>query len=158
MSIAICPKCKSPNDDTRYDGAWLVCAICNNRWFPSAATVDSIPTAEIPQVRKVTSKPLPTPAKPELVTRSVSGEYLPDEPDTDGDNDVIDTLNDLLECCRDGEYGFRECAAHTKSKDIQTLLVRRAEDCSAAAMELQVLIRKMGGEAEEGGTVIAPAL
>ncbi len=83
MSIAICPKCKSPNDDTRYDGAWLVCAICNNRWFPSAATVDSIPTTEIPQVRKVISKPLPTPAKSPLVTRSVSGEYLPDEPDTD---------------------------------------------------------------------------
>lgn len=82
----------------------------------------------------------------------------PNEPTTDGDDDAIDTLNDLLECCRDGEYGFRECAAQTKAQDIQTLLVRRAEDCSAAAMELQVLIRKMGGEAEEGGTVIAPAL
>lgn len=82
MSIVICPKCKSPNDDQSLAGGWLLCTICNNRWFPSAATIDSLPTAEIQQPRKVTVKPLPTPETGGLVTRSASGEYLPDEPET----------------------------------------------------------------------------
>lgn len=69
------------------------------------------------------------------------------------DDDAIDTLNDLLETCRDGEYGFRECAVHTTSQDIKTLLDRRAEDCRTAAAELEMLIKQMGGKADEGGTV-----
>ena len=71
--------------------------------------------------------------------------------DVDRD-DVIETLNDLLESCRDGEYGFRECAGHTKAQDIQTLMNRHADECHAAGVELQELIRQLGGEAEEGGS------
>jgi serine/threonine protein kinase len=83
MSIVTCPKCKSPNDDAQFSGSWMVCAICSNRWFPSAATIDSLPTTEIPQPRpgtpKATTKAMPSPA----VRAGGSGEYLPDEPDTD---------------------------------------------------------------------------
>ncbi len=83
MSIVTCPKCKSPNDDAQFSGSWMVCAICNNRWFPSAATIDSLPTTEIPQPRpgtpKVTTKAMPSP----VARTGGSGEYLPDEPDTD---------------------------------------------------------------------------
>jgi uncharacterized protein (TIGR02284 family) len=68
-------------------------------------------------------------------------------------DDAVDVLNNLLETCRDGEYGFRECAEHTKAQDIRSLLARRADDCRSAAVELQALIRQMGGEIEEGGTV-----
>ena len=73
--------------------------------------------------------------------------------DDHGPDDLIDTLNDLLESCRDGEFGFRECAAHTKAADIQSLLGRRADDCRAGAMELQSLIKQLGGKPEEGGSV-----
>ncbi len=30
--------------------------------------------------------------------------------------EVVSTLNDLIETCKDGEYGFRECAEHAKSE------------------------------------------
>ncbi len=84
MSIVYCPKCKSPNDDELLDGSWLVCAICSNRWFPSAATIDSLPTAEIPQAKpKAAVRPVTTPGMPGAVPRTSSGEYLPDEPDSD---------------------------------------------------------------------------
>ena len=73
--------------------------------------------------------------------------------DDHGPDDLIDTLNDLLESCRDGEFGFRECAAHTKAPDIQSLLGRRADDCHAGALELQSLIKQLGGKPEEGGSV-----
>lgn len=68
-------------------------------------------------------------------------------------NDVVDTLNDLLEACRDGEYGFRECAEHTQGPDIKTLLLRHADECRAAGVELQTLIGQLGGEADEGGSM-----
>ncbi|HYW57861.1 MAG TPA: PA2169 family four-helix-bundle protein [Polaromonas sp.] len=66
--------------------------------------------------------------------------------------DVIDTLNDLVESCRDGEYGFRECAEHIKAQDIKTLLLRHAEECRTAAAELATQVRQLGGDIDEGGT------
>ena len=69
------------------------------------------------------------------------------------DSDVVDTLNDLLECCRDGEFGFRECAEHCKEADIKTLLGRHAQECRSASQELVTLIRQYGGTADEGGSV-----
>ncbi len=81
-----------------------------------------------------------------------SNAYTTDRDPEDINEDAIDTLNDLLECCRDGEYGFRECAEHTQAPDIKTILGQRAEDCRMAAVDLQALIVKMGGEPEEGGT------
>ena len=37
-------------------------------------------------------------------------------------DDVIATLNDLIETSRDGEEGFRQCAESVKSADIEDLL------------------------------------
>lgn len=69
------------------------------------------------------------------------------------DNDeVIDTLNSLLESSRDGEFGFTECAEHVKAQDIKTLLLRHADECRGAAAELAGQIRQLGGEPDEGGT------
>ena len=70
------------------------------------------------------------------------------------DNDeVIDTLNDLLETSRDGEYGFNTSAEHAKSAEIKTMLMRHAGECREAGLELQTLIRQLGGEADDGGSV-----
>ena len=68
-------------------------------------------------------------------------------------DDVIDTLNKLLECSRDGQYGFSACAEHTEALDIKTLLVRRSMDCRTAAAELETAIRQLSGTVDEGGSV-----
>ena len=70
-------------------------------------------------------------------------------PDT---KDTIDTLNDLLESCRDGEFGFRTSAEQAKSSDIQTLLLRRSSECNEAGLELQREIIRLGGKPADGGT------
>ena len=75
-----------------------------------------------------------------------------DNDDMDND-DVIDTLNNLLESCRDGEYGFRECGSHTVAQDIKTLMLRHADECRDASVELQGLIRQLGGKPDEGGSM-----
>ena len=56
--------------------------------------------------------------------------------DIDND-DVADVLNDLLESCRDGEYGFRTSAENADSPDLKTLFLRHSAECGAAALELE---------------------
>jgi len=67
-------------------------------------------------------------------------------------DDVIDVLNDLVENCRDGEYGFKACADHTKATELNELFHSRARECNSAALELQALVTQLGGTAETGGT------
>lgn len=71
--------------------------------------------------------------------------------------ETIDTLNDLIENCRDGEYGFRACVEHVKADDIRALFNRRAEDCALAARQLQAHVARLGGKPENGGTVAGAA-
>lgn len=68
-------------------------------------------------------------------------------------NDAIDTLNDLVETCKDGEYGFRSCAEHVEGTSLKQTLNRYADECRAAAAELQSLVVSMGGKADDSGTV-----
>ena len=97
------------------------------------------------QLSSMTSSTVFTP----LSTSGASGANT-----VDINEDAIDTLNDLLEVCRDGEYGFRECAAHTKASDLKAVLDQRADDCRLAGNDLMTLIRQLGGECEEGGTAM----
>ena len=80
------------------------------------------------------------------------GAYPTGRDPKDTQQDAINTLNELLESCRDGEFGFRECAAHTTALDIKSILNQLASQCRFAATELQALIVEMGGEPDEGGT------
>ena len=66
--------------------------------------------------------------------------------------DVIDTLNDLIETCHDGEYGFRACAEHSKGQNLKVLFQRRAFECGEAAAELHKQVLRLGGTPEDGGT------
>jgi len=66
--------------------------------------------------------------------------------------EVVDVLNDLLENSRDGEYGFRTCAAEVESAEMKRLFSDRAVGCAQAASELAQLIASLGGKPAEGGT------
>jgi len=68
------------------------------------------------------------------------------------DTDVIARLNELIEACKDGEYGFRACAEHVSSDELRSLLERRAGECEQAAKELQAQVALLGGEPDTKGT------
>jgi uncharacterized protein (TIGR02284 family) len=70
-------------------------------------------------------------------------------------SDVIDTLNDLIETCKDGENGFRECADNVKSESLKTLFNTYAGHCAQSAAELQSEVRRLGGDPERTGSVSA---
>ena len=63
-------------------------------------------------------------------------------------------LNDLVETCKDGEYGFKACAEHAKRGDLKSLFLQRADDCRGGAQELQQQVRSLGGNVEEGGSAM----
>jgi uncharacterized protein (TIGR02284 family) len=67
-------------------------------------------------------------------------------------DDVVDALNDLAECCKDGEYGFRACAEQAKREDLKSVFLQRADDCRRGAQELYEQIRAFGGKIDEGGS------
>lgn len=69
--------------------------------------------------------------------------------------DIIDTLNDLIETSKDGEYGFRASAEYLRDPQVKQLLVNRADDCMRAVRELQALVAQYGGKAEDKGSAAA---
>jgi uncharacterized protein (TIGR02284 family) len=69
----------------------------------------------------------------------------------DTDN-TIDTLNNLIETSKDGEYGFRTGAEHARDPRIKQLFMKRADECAQAARELQQHVVQLGGSAEDSGS------
>ncbi|MEO8249117.1 MAG: PA2169 family four-helix-bundle protein [Burkholderiales bacterium] len=66
---------------------------------------------------------------------------------------VIKLLNDLIETCKDGEYGFRISGDQTKSAELKSMLQQRAADCAAAAAQLQDQVFALGGSPDTGGSI-----
>lgn len=68
------------------------------------------------------------------------------------DKQTIHTLNNLIETCKDGEYGFKTSADHAQDPQIKSLFLTRSQDCRQAAAELQALVVQQGGKPEDSGT------
>src|SRR5437763_9520458 len=68
-------------------------------------------------------------------------------------DDVIHTLNDLIETSLDGESGFQTCADYTQNPTLKTFFLEKAERCREGAAQLQQLIRQMGGDPDRQGSM-----
>ncbi|GAB3247174.1 ferritin-like domain-containing protein [Chitinimonas naiadis] len=68
-------------------------------------------------------------------------------------DDIIDTLNDLIETSNDGAYGFDQCAQYASATELKNLFRMRANECQQAARELAELVTAHGGKPDTGGTV-----
>src|ERR1019366_6835741 len=66
-------------------------------------------------------------------------------------NDVIKTMNDLIETSRDGEQGFRTCAQGVTN--LKALFEAAARRCAEGAAELEAKVRGLGGQPAQGGSV-----
>ena len=86
------------------------------------------------------------------VNRNYLGADEAVETEAMSNDEVVDVLNDLLENCRDGEYGFRVCAEEVEPGPVQQVFERRAAGCRAAEAELLPLIAAYGGQPADGGT------
>ena len=65
---------------------------------------------------------------------------------------ITSTLNDLIETCRDGQNGFREATENVKSPDLKAFLNEVATERAQFVDELQLEVRRLGGEPETTGS------
>ena len=72
-------------------------------------------------------------------------------------DNVIDTLNDLIETCKDGEHGFLECAENVKNGELKLIFTTGAQRCAEAAAELQSQVARLGGSPQRTGSLAGSA-
>ncbi|MEJ7711423.1 MAG: PA2169 family four-helix-bundle protein [Pyrinomonadaceae bacterium] len=70
-------------------------------------------------------------------------------------DDVISTLNNLIETLKDGENGFRTAADGVTSAQVKTLFHTFSQQRAQFAAELQSEVRRLGGDPEKTGSVAA---
>jgi uncharacterized protein (TIGR02284 family) len=68
-------------------------------------------------------------------------------------NEVIKTLNNLVEISRDGERGFRTAAQEARDPQLRNIFESAASRCADGARELESQITTMGGSPSHGGSV-----
>ena len=68
-------------------------------------------------------------------------------------DDVISTLNGLIETCKDGQDGFKESAEGVERSDLKSLFYEFSQQRSQFAGELQQLVQQLGGDAENTGSM-----
>ena len=72
-------------------------------------------------------------------------------------NDVIKTLNDLIETSEDGMKGFSEAAEKATDASLKDEFGKRSQQCAASIQELQSCVRTLGGEPADSGSVTGAA-
>lgn len=67
--------------------------------------------------------------------------------------DTVSVLNHLIEISKDGEEGYLKSAEDIESQKLKSYLLRRSADVKQSVLELQNLVRELGGTPSESSTV-----
>ncbi len=70
-------------------------------------------------------------------------------------DDVISTLNNLIETCKDGQTGFQTAAEGVNNSELKTFFYNYSQQRAQFAGELQNEVRRLGGDPEKTGSVAA---
>lgn len=70
-------------------------------------------------------------------------------------DDVISTLNNLIETCKDGQTGFQTAAEGVNNSELKTLFYNYSQQRAQFAGELQNEVLRLGGDPEKTGSVAA---
>jgi uncharacterized protein (TIGR02284 family) len=68
---------------------------------------------------------------------------------------VVSTLNSLIETCRDGQDGFKSAAEGVKNEELKELFHSYSRERAGFAGELQDEVRRLGGDTQKSGSVTA---
>ena len=82
----------------------------------------------------------------------MNNEYGTTTPDNNmesiSNDDVISSINTLIETCKDGQEGFQQAAEGVQNSQLKTLFYEFAQQRAQFAGELQGLVRELGGDPE----------
>ena len=69
-------------------------------------------------------------------------------------NELIDTLNTLIETSRDGDKGFTACAEDAKDASLRAYFTLCATRCRQSVPPLEELVTRLGGTPEQLGSIL----
>jgi len=84
---------------------------------------------------------------------SSSGEGFNQSSSTVSNDDAISKLNDLIEICKDGQNGFKEAAEGIEDSGLKSTFYEYSQQRSEFVGTLQELVRSLGGDPEQSGSV-----
>src|SRR5262245_13417243 len=70
-------------------------------------------------------------------------------------DDVISTLNGLIETCKDGQEGFKTAAEGVGDTSLKKLFYEYSQQRAQFVGELQSEVRNLGGDPEKSGSMAA---
>ena len=68
-------------------------------------------------------------------------------------DEVVSTLNNLIETCKDGQQGFKSAAEGVEKTQLKTFFYEMDQQRSQFVGELQTLVRGLGGDPETTGSL-----
>lgn len=74
---------------------------------------------------------------------------------TINNDDVISTINGLIEICKDGQDGFKDAAEGIERSDLKTIFYEFSQQRSEFVGVLQETVRSIGGDPEKSGSFAA---
>ena len=73
--------------------------------------------------------------------------------DAPTNDDVISTLNGLIETCKDGQEGFKQAAEGVERADLKKLFYEFSQQRAGYVGDLQSLVQTLGGDPEKSGSI-----
>jgi uncharacterized protein (TIGR02284 family) len=72
---------------------------------------------------------------------------------TTSNDDVISTINGLIQTCKDGQEGFQESAEAIQDSQLKSVFYEFGQQRAKFTGELQTLVRELGGDPEDSGSI-----
>jgi len=88
-------------------------------------------------------------------TSSMTSDTINNGSENFTNSDIVSTLNELIETCKDGQEGFKQAAEGVERSDLKSLFYEFSQQRSQFAGELQSLVQSLGGDPENTGSVAA---
>lgn len=85
-------------------------------------------------------------------TSSMTSSTLNNGTENFSNSDVVSTLNELIETCKDGQEGFKQAAEGVERSDLKSLFFEFSQQRAHFAGELQSLVQNFGEEPETSGS------
>ncbi|NNF00627.1 MAG: PA2169 family four-helix-bundle protein [Pyrinomonadaceae bacterium] len=68
-------------------------------------------------------------------------------------NEIISSLNNLIETCKDGQEGFRQASEGVEDSDLKSIFSEYSLQRAQMAGELQQIVSGLGGEPEDSSSL-----
>ncbi|MBX3245100.1 MAG: PA2169 family four-helix-bundle protein [Acidobacteria bacterium] len=90
--------------------------------------------------------PISTPQPPEFAPELIRDPLNQNE-------DLISTLNGMIETCRDGQEGFKQAAEGINDPEIKKEFYQYSQQRASFVGDLQDIVRTLGGDPENAGSL-----